>query len=132
MRSEANAKRWFDHIEAWQKSSVSQSEYCRLNKLSVKSFSSWKLKQARHPKETLVTPDAETPIFTTASAPVLLIPVAISEQMESAAKTELNTRQQSNTGFSGITLIFKKDYQISLAIGFHPGTLKNVLQLFAE
>ncbi len=37
-----------------------------------------------------------------------------------------------NTGSSGITIILKNDYQISLAIGFHPDTLKNVLQAFAE
>lgn len=129
MRSEANAKRWFDHIEAWQKSGVTQSEYCRINKLCVKSFSNWKLKQTRQPQETIESHDAEIPVFT--SSPVTLIPVAISEQIESP-KIDLNTPQQLNSGFSGITLIYRNDYQISLDIDFHPRTLKNVLQLFAE
>lgn len=131
MRSEANAKRWFDHIVAWQKSGVTQSEYCRINKLCVKSFSNWKLKQTK-PQEPLKTHDAEISVFTSSSAPVPLIPVAISEQIESATKIEPNTPQPLNCGFSGITLIFRNDYQISLDIGFHPGTLKNVFQLLAE
>ncbi len=64
-----------------------------------------------------------------------MIPVAISEQMESVAETETETEtkaaQQSNSGFSGATLI-NNYYQISLAIGFHPNTLKSVLTVLVE
>ena len=52
--------------------------------------------------------------------------------MESAAETEAKAPQPSNSGFSGVTLIVKNDYQISLAIGFNPKTLKNVIAVLAE
>ncbi|HOY86705.1 IS66 family insertion sequence element accessory protein TnpA [Methylotenera sp. L2L1] len=132
MQSEQNTKRWFDHIEAWQQSGINQSEYCRRHKLCIKSFSSWKLKRTKLSQETLKTSDADIPVFTSSSASMPLIPVAIYEQMGAVTETEPNAREPLSSGFSGITLIFKNDYQISLAIGFHPATLKNVLQVFAE
>jgi len=132
MRSESNAQKWLDHVDAWKKSSISQSEYCRLNKLCVKSFSNWKLKLTRKPQETLITSDSDISVFTSSSTTVPFIPVVISEQIKSATKNESITQNQSNSDFSGITLVFKNDIQISLAVGFHPNTLKNLLQVLAE
>lgn len=132
MRSESNAQKWLDHVEAWKKSSISQSEYCRLNKLCVKSFSNWKLKLARKPQETPTVSDADIPVFKSSPSPVPLIPVAISEQVESATTAETITQDLPSSDSSGITLVFRNDFQISLAIGFHPSTLKNLLQVLAK
>lgn len=124
-----NAKWWLDHVEAWQKSGISQTDYCRSHKLNLKSFSNWKLK---HVKESHKSREQEIPIFTSSHTAIPLIPVAISEQLSSAKEAEIQTPPLPNAGFSGVTLIVKNDYQISLAIGFHPMTLKNVLAVLAE
>ncbi len=124
-----NAKWWLDHVEAWQKSGITQTDYCRSHKLNLKSFSNWKLK---HVKESQKSSDLEIPIFTSPHTAVPLIPVAISEQIDSTKEVEDETLPLPNAGFSGVTLILKNDYQLSLAIGFHPKTLKNVLAVLAE
>lgn len=124
-----NAKWWLDHIEAWQKSGITQTEYCRSHQLNIKSFSNWKL---RHVIESRKGREQEIPIFTSSQSAVPLIPVVISEQNCSAKEVEDEKLPLPNAGFSGVTLILKNDYQISLAIGFHPGTLKNVLAALAD
>jgi hypothetical protein len=124
-----NTKWWLDHVDAWQKSGVTQTEYCRSHKLNLKSFSNWKLK---HVKESRKFSEPEVPVFTSPHNAVPLIPVVISEQIGSAKEVEGETLPLPNAGFSGVTLIVKNDYQISLAIGFHPRTLKNVLAVLAE
>lgn len=35
---------WENHIILWQKSNLSQTEYCRQNNISLKSFCNWKRK----------------------------------------------------------------------------------------
>ncbi len=124
-----NARWWLDHVEAWQKSGITQTEYCRNHKLNLKSFSNWKLK---HIKESHKSSEPEIPIFTTANTAVPVIPVVISEQINSAKEAEIEIPALPVTNLSGVTLIVNNDYQISLAIGFHTKTLKNVLAVLAE
>lgn len=124
-----NAKWWLDHVEAWHKSGITQTEYCRSLELNLKSFSSWKL---RHVKESQKGREQEIPIFTSSHSAVPLILVDISEQILSVKEVGDEKLPLPNAGFSGVTLIVKNDYQISLAIGFHPKTLKNVLAALAE
>lgn len=42
-RSEIRAK-WFIRIEGWQKSGLSQAEYCRRHDLKLSNFYNWSLK----------------------------------------------------------------------------------------
>lgn len=37
---------WQEHIESWQRSGLSQAEYCRLNSLRLKNFWYWKKRNA--------------------------------------------------------------------------------------
>ena len=39
---------WGNHIARWNGSGSSQAEYCRLNKISLKSFQYWKRKEKRN------------------------------------------------------------------------------------
>jgi hypothetical protein len=39
---------WEEHISQWKASERSQAEYCRLNKISLKSFQYWKGKSKRN------------------------------------------------------------------------------------
>ena len=38
---EENRKFWFNHVALWQKSNLSQMEYCRQNGLKDKNFNHW-------------------------------------------------------------------------------------------
>jgi len=126
----SKAEEWSRHIESWKRSGLTQSEYCRQNKLLITSLSKWKLKLAalpQNPKSSTST-DPEIPIFISAPAPTELIPVAISEQTESQPTTD-HLDQAKN---SGVSLIIKNGLQISLDIGFDPSTLKSVLTTLEE
>lgn len=124
-----NAKWWLDHVETWKKSSLTQSDYCRLNDLNHKSFSNWKLKAD---KLHSIDKSSQTPVFTSSPIPVQLIPVAISEQTESAAEVIVKAPQLPNPSFSGVTLNVKAGYQVCLAVDFNPSTLKKLLAALAE
>lgn len=131
MRSVSNTQKWLEHVEAWKKTSISQREYCRLNNLSVKSFSNWKLKLSRS-QEARPVAEADIPVLKSSPKPIPLIPLAISEQVESDTAAQSITKSQLNSDYSGISLICRNNFQISLAVGFHPGTLKTLLQVLAD
>ncbi len=76
-----NYKWWLAHIKSWQKSEITQTEYCRINKLNHKSFSNWKLKQGKPSGE---SNDADIPVFISSPTYVPLIPVAISRILDSS------------------------------------------------
>jgi TetR/AcrR family transcriptional regulator, hemagglutinin/protease regulatory protein len=41
-RSESKAKRWQQHIEAWQQGNLTQAQYCEQNGLKLPTFSYWR------------------------------------------------------------------------------------------
>ena len=49
MRAYSTEKRrfWERHIEKWKASGVSQTQYCRLNEVNIKSFRYWKRRVGR-------------------------------------------------------------------------------------
>lgn len=57
---------WRKHVQQWLNSGLSQTQYCRENKLSIASFGHWKIK--------LVGPDDDTPPM---RKKPLLLPVRI-------------------------------------------------------
>jgi hypothetical protein len=57
---------WRKHVQQWLNSGLSQTQYCRENKLSIGSFGHWKIK--------LVGPDDDTPPV---GKKPLLLPVRI-------------------------------------------------------
>lgn len=58
---------WEKHIQCWQKSSLTQVDYCRQNNLKIKSFRYWKRRlnelaeEIRFVPVRLDLPDAEKP-----------------------------------------------------------------------
>lgn len=66
---------WEDHISRWNQSGLSQVEYCRLNKVGIKSFQYWRRKAKHANTHTLVElPLAKTfPIALPASHPQLCL-----------------------------------------------------------
>lgn len=122
-----NAKWWLKHVETWQKSDLSQSVYCLQNDLNKKSFSNWKLKADKLHSSNKNT---DISVFTSSPKSVPLIPVAISEKIET--ESIVKATQLPNANCSGVTLLFKTDYQISLAVDFNPRTLKKLLATLVE
>ena len=59
---------WEKHISQWSKTGLSQTEYCRVNRIGLKSFQYWRRKTKLSNPPTLV----ELPIFK--SAPVCAPP----------------------------------------------------------
>lgn len=51
-RTVKSDKYWHDHIENWKQSGLSQSKYCRLNKIPLSSFATRKNKHDRKKKTT--------------------------------------------------------------------------------
>lgn len=49
-------KFWQTHVEAWTTSGMSQTEYCRQNNLSIKSFGYWKRKRKKSNSEVTFYP----------------------------------------------------------------------------
>jgi hypothetical protein len=45
---------WAEQIRAWEESPLSQAEYCRRQRISIKSFQYWKSKLGRHEEIKLV------------------------------------------------------------------------------
>jgi len=45
----AKRRFWKAHLQTWEKSGLSQNDYCRRNKLKVKSFWYWKKKITSKP-----------------------------------------------------------------------------------
>lgn len=45
MKRERKSFFWEKHLNEWRASDLSQAEYCRLNKLRIKSFAYWKKKE---------------------------------------------------------------------------------------
>ena len=90
---------WKDHLENWQKSDLTQVQYCKDQQLKFSTFQYWKAKLA---KQSLSKP---------------LLPVTI--------KPEVTATTRSFP--SGISLSVKDRYTIELEIGFNPDTLHQLL-----
>ncbi len=97
---------WFQHIEQWQQSGLSQAEYARQQKLSIKSFGYYRRRYRQQS-----APDKK---------PTPLLPVTV-------ANIETNS-PPAQPGTTGITLTSPSGFRIELAPGFDPQTLRTVLQ----
>jgi len=74
LNPEEKAKFWEDHIQAWQKTDLSQSEYCRKNRLVPHRFWYWR-KRIEQPSAKGITfvPLPISPNRTGQTAPVTSI-----------------------------------------------------------
>lgn len=99
---EARNKRrfWMAHHQAWKKSGLSQSEYCRRQNLKISQFGYWKRKFAKE-----------------AESNTLFVPVPMPQQGYQA---------QTGTTDSGLTITLGS-LKIQLRKDFHPGTLAKAI-----
>lgn len=116
----AKLKFWRRHIEKWQSTDLSQKQYCARHRLHPKSFGYWKQILARLASSStpLPTQDAEA-----LAEPDRLIPLSVVPDATAGC-------QQSDPSHAGIQL-HVSGYTIDLAVGFHTGTLRTLLEALA-
>jgi len=92
---------WSHHINAWQKSGLTQVQYCLKHQLNKHTFTYWKSKLTKQP-----------PLPS-------LIPVTLRPDI----------RQNSSSLHSGIALSFNDRFSIELENGFNNDTLLKLIHL---
>ena len=102
-RKERNREKqefWSNHIKAWEKSNLSQIEYCKENSLSRHRFTYWKSKQTKKSKSITFMPVFEGPM------PHL---------------------QKPNHDSAPLKLILEEKYRIEIGDGFSSTTLQKLI-----
>ena len=101
-RSAKKRKLWQAHVRAWEKSGLSQNEYCRRNKLSCSQFCYWKKNLGQQQAKTSVS----------------FVPVP-------AHVPELSSNSGSDD--SGLTIFLDNGIRIGLNNDFTSATLTKVV-----
>ena len=102
-REERNREKqefWSNHIKAWEKSSLSQIEYCKENSLSRHRFTYWKSKQTKKSEGITFMPVFNGPM------PRL---------------------QKTTHDFAPLKLILREKYRIEIGDGFSSTTLQKLI-----
>lgn len=90
---------WKNHIARWTASELSQAEYCRINKISIKSFQYWERKTKPQNVPVLVEVPIPKPI------PVSVSPI-----------------------HPQLCLVIGGQYRIEIGAGFSPEDLEKVIR----
>jgi hypothetical protein len=91
---------WRTHITSWEKTDISQAEYCRRNGLSSRSFAYWKKRQD-YAKVNSVS----------------FVPVPLSPPMDVGTKV----------GRASLCIVLDDRYRIEVGDGFFPLTLQRLV-----
>lgn len=98
---EEKRKSWEKHIREWERSGLTQIEYCRRNNISDKCFYYWKKK------------------FHSENKSVSFVQLPIPESFS----------ELKNLNFNGsINILFSNDIKIELSDNFNPATLKKAVE----
>jgi hypothetical protein len=92
---------WSRHINSWQKSGLTQVQYCLKHQLNKNTFACWKSRLAK-----------QSPLTS-------LVPVTIRSDI----------RQDSSSLHSGLVLSFNDRFSIELENGFNSDTLLKLIHL---
>ncbi len=111
---------WYKHVNAWRKTEISQSDYCRKHSLLIKSFSNWKLKQDRE----LSAIHANLNDNQQSTKEAGFISVQVNNDNYDLAKN-----LQAN--FSGLSLIVD-DCRVVINNNFNPSTLRDLLSVLTN
>lgn len=111
---------WYEHVNAWRKTELSQSDYCRKHSLLIKSFSNWKLKQDRE----LSAIQANLNGNIQQPENIGLISVKVKNDNHDLVKN-----LQAN--FSGLSLIVD-DCRVLINNNFNPSTLRDLLSVLTS
>ena len=109
---ERKRKLWLNHIERWQGSGLSQTQYSRQHGLSASSFGYF---LNRYAPELVETPAREEPAS--------LIPLEIAPELETAATADYTAVCQA------FTVTTPKGFKVELPSGFDLAGLKQLIQI---
>ena len=98
-KRQANRQRWFDHIETWKQSGLTQNAFCEQHHLGLASFQRWRGIFVRGEK-----PEA--------SSAVSFLPVNVTVDKASS-----------------LALLIDDHLRIEIPVGFDPVMLKQVVQV---
>ena len=128
MEIKGKATAWINHLEAWQRSGMTQVEYCQTYGLHEKTFSNWKTRlrlffpdMPKKTRSTIVPPAPAAPF----------VAVKIDDGAE-PAPTQEAAQQHSAAKESGVNLQIGQRFQISLSVGFDVNTLQRLLAVLPE
>ena len=99
---------WLQHIEAWQQSGLSRSDYITIHELSSSQFSYYFRRHYQTPSST--QPDTEA---------VALVPVDVVPEEKPSGESSI----------SCLTLTTPQGYRIELLSGFDPELLQQVIKV---
>jgi hypothetical protein len=109
---------WQAHVEAWRESGLTQRAYCRRHELPEGHLSHWKhrLEKAQRRR----------------SAETQLVPIRMME--ESAPRTDRANKRLPRGGDAGgdLALAFGNGLRLEIGNGFHPDTLRRVLEVLGD
>ena len=91
---------WRTHITSWEKTDISQAEYCRQNGLSSRSFGYWKKRQGCEKVN-----------------PVSFVPVPLAPPMDVGTKV----------GKAPLCIVLDDRYRIEVGDDFSPLTLQSLV-----
>ncbi|RZB29716.1 MAG: hypothetical protein SRB1_01996 [Desulfobacteraceae bacterium Eth-SRB1] len=98
-------KFWQAHITSWEKTDISQAEYCRLNGLSSRSFGYWKKRQDSAKVN-----------------PVSFVPVPLAPPMDVGSKV----------GRAPLCIVLDDRYRIEVSDDFYPLTLQRLVHALEQ
>jgi len=113
MKQEGNSDRtryWRAQVAAWQRSGLTQREYCKRQGVSEWSFSSWKRRLARS---------------SAANADISFVPVAVVSQPALPKK-------EPSGAVSPLTLVVGSRYRLEVGEGFSGETLGRLLTVLGR
>ncbi len=96
---------WRRHLQSWRDSGLSQSEYCRSTKLSIKCFGYWKRKLSDQ-----------------IDSPTKFVQLPVEQLFKPSAK--IGSPQSA-----GLTLIHNKSIRVEIAEDFSPLALSSLIRL---
>ena len=111
---------WYEHVDAWRKTQLSQSEYCRKHSLHIKSFSNWKLKQDRELSA------IHANLIRNNQSPENVGFVSVQFNNENC-----NLTKSLQANFSGLSLIVD-DCRVVINNNFNPSTLRELLSVLTD
>lgn len=113
---------WSAHIKKWERSGLLQRNYCARQGISEKSF--WRWKRILEQSLLASSPNMDE---TEAEMPKQLIPVSIFQD-----EPDQELQKQSQPQLAGIRLHVQDKYAIDVAVGFHAGTLEQLLGILSR
>ncbi len=118
-RQSRKAAQWKQHLETWQGSGLSQAEFCRQYRLSVKSFGYWKRRFAQEAASVDASPT------------IVALPLERFMPTDPTSAPQAASAQRSAAGppshTTSLFLATRNGFRIEIPEDFHPPLLAKLI-----